>query len=922
MEKEEREKNRVKGETVVPGPRPPKKREAERKAAIRQGFREKKPKVDKSISKPQEASTTASEQPWTLLSASAGRFLDHDPIFRKDVIGSEFVITANTREVQIISLDTSLVVRSLPAPEDTSVVAFDKSESSYNSTNLRVAYSDGTFRDWNWTDGSHATAKSKAQGRVRALTVVDGGSKAGDVTIYTSSEGKRSHIAVGGQNVYGVRVPLPSIKVLGRAAYIVSYSKSRLVLGKRNFEAKDNIEYVWTELPVDADITCFDARVSKAAQTDRRAKPVEQLSITLGNRHGHVQLYEDVLPLFSNEKTSLSPRILHWHREAVSSVKFSRDGNYLISGGKETVLVIWQLSTGKQQFLPHLTSEIERIVVNEAGDRYALQMGDNSIMVLSTSELRPIANLAGLQMPVAQVGDSKHGATPVMPSVAAVLHPSKPNELLLPVPSSQPKTLSDVSSRPFVQTFDLATSRHISRQAFTRNNVTDFNVGPDRNPLASPDVGLIAISEDGHWLATVDDWMPPAKDVNYLADTDAAVAKERKKRREVYLKIWNWNEDLALWTLTTRVDSPHPRADGQVWGAGAVLALVSSPASNSFATMGEDGAVKLWTPKIRMRSGVPLKDEQGNDLIEWRCKKSIELENAGSRADSPMQVNKAEIICQGYLAFTADGSMLAAAQTTSDTSNDPTIHLINAFTGTVMAQKHNIAGPGLKQIAFLGQSLIILGRTFLRTYNLVRDELAPSIRLQKSDYTVVGDVHLAVDPEDDCFAVGVPGLPEEHAALKIYKPKGNRCVAEIMLEAKNPVVALLSGKGRKGFVALFSDGTVRSLQPNSLLAKGVVTGNAVIEDVTAPTVAQVDAGAMVPFDADEEMADAGAVPGKGTMLMEGDYEDDGPVVRPEQLAGLFDVGQSFALPSVRDMFRGVVGLFGRPRRNQDVEVAA
>ncbi|GAB7363153.1 hypothetical protein MBLNU230_g3437t2 [Neophaeotheca triangularis] len=557
-----------------------------------------------------------------------------------------------------------------------------------------------------------------------------------------------------------------------------------------------------------------------------------------------------------------------------------------------------------------------------AGDKYALQMGDNSLMVLSTSELRPIANLAGLQLPVAQAGDSKHAMQPVMPRPAATLHSAKPNELLLTVPSSQPKSSNNVTSRPFVQTFDLGTSRHIMRQAFTRNNVTDFNVGPDRDPLSSPDVQHITISDDGSWLATVDEWMPPAKDVMYLADNDAAVLAERKKRREVHLKIWSWSEDMGLWTLTTRVDSPHPRVGGQMWGAGAVLALVSSPASSAFATLGEDGTVKLWTPKIRIRSGVPLKDEQGNDLIEWRCKQSVELERAGSRADSPMQPSKAEAKTYGCLAFTGDGSMLAAAQTTVDSSEPPSIHLINAFTGTVTAQKHNVAGPGLKQFAFLGQSLIILDQAFLRTYNLVRDELAPSIRLggTKSDGNTIGETHLAIDANDEAIAVFMPGSADEHALIRLYTPKGNKCVAEVRIKAKNPVVGLLSGKGRKGFVVLFSDGTVRALQPNSLVFKNIDPTYAMIEDVPMAAVPETsEAAAIVPFDTDEAMADA--VPAKETMLLEGDNEDDRPVVRPEQLAGLFDVGQSSALPSVRDMFRGVVGLYGRPVRSREVEVA-
>ena len=65
---------------------------------------------------------------------------------------------------------------------------------------------------------------------------------------------------------------------------------------------------------------------------------------------------------------------------------------------------------------------------------------------------------------------------------------------------------------------------------------------------------------------------------------------------------------------------------------------------------------------------------------------------------------------------------------------------------------------------------------------------------------------------------------------------------------------------------------------------------------------------------DQEMAENFAP----LLLSEG--EDDRPVVRPEQLSSIFDVG-GVALPPVRDMFRDVVGLFARkPRARTEMEI--
>ena len=69
----------------------------------------------------------------------------------------------------------------------------------------------------------------------------------------------------------------------------------------------------------------------------------------------------------------------------------------MISGGKETVLVLWQLDTNLKQFLPHLSAAIESLAVSPKGTLYALRLSDNSVIVLSTAELEPIANIVGLQ---------------------------------------------------------------------------------------------------------------------------------------------------------------------------------------------------------------------------------------------------------------------------------------------------------------------------------------------------------------------------------------------------------------------------------------------------------------------------------------------------------------------------------------------
>ena len=352
--------------------------------------------------------------------------------------------------------------------------------------------------------------------------------------ILTTSQ-KGSNIYVEDKIAYKTKHVLQDVHVYGTLEFVMATGPNVVVLGRRKANSAD--DFTWAELATSGQLTCAHS----ALRRDGQAGSPPGLRLALGNADGQIHLYEDVSRLF-NGKDLPSPRILHWHRDAVSAVKFTPDNQYLVSGGKETVMVIWQLETGKKQFLPHLTSEVERLVVSPEGDRYSVQMGDNSIMVLSSSELKPVANFAGLQMPVPpqDLGAAYEAAE--LANVTAVLHPKQHDQLLLTVPATQPKTEQDVAARPFLQAFDIHNSRHVSRQALARNNVTDFNLGPERTAIIPPDVAFLAISQDGQWLATVDEWMPPASDVHYLAADDDQVEEEQLKRREVHLKFWQWDE--------------------------------------------------------------------------------------------------------------------------------------------------------------------------------------------------------------------------------------------------------------------------------------------------------------------------------------------------------------------------------------------
>lgn len=85
-------------------------------------------------------------------------------------------------------------------------------------------------------------------------------------------------------------------------------------------------------------------------------------------------------------------RPLHWHAHAVSSVAFTPNGAYLLSGGEEAVLVIWQLQTGKKEFVPRVGAPISTVSVTKSlssgEEEYLLGLADATYTFVSSATLK------------------------------------------------------------------------------------------------------------------------------------------------------------------------------------------------------------------------------------------------------------------------------------------------------------------------------------------------------------------------------------------------------------------------------------------------------------------------------------------------------------------------------------------------------
>ena len=556
-------------------------------------------------------------------------------------------------------------------------------------------------------------------------------------------------------------------------------------------------------------------------------------------------------------------------------------------------------------------------------------------MILSTSELVPTAYIAGIQAHVIgspnpdslvrRLGD-KESRRPFIPRTPAVINPAYPEKLLLAVGEVQEIKPSSARalSAPFLQTFDIASNHNVSRQAITRTNITNKNIAPSAHSISEPVITQIQISHDGMWLATVDEWLPPKHDVEFLGHSGMNLEDEQRRRREVYLKFWQWNKSDGSWDLVSRIDAPHTIAF-EKHGAGRVLALTADPSSHTFSTLGEDGVVQIWRPRIRKRDGVIVRGGDGESLCNWHCQRRVSLGTVVW--DDDVAGDKQATPSHGSLAFSEDGSLLAAA---IGSHEDGFCHLIDPVIGVIQSSRTLMYRGDLISLAFSGQYLITLSDE-LRVYDLVLDELKYGITLGDAQNLLLLEqkaemMHLAVDHNSHTFAVALPCSKDWGLHNKNYDDSLSRAYSEIaVFDPRQPypiytqrlrslVTALLPAIRSPGYVVLDAAAEIITISPKATqtltsMAKSMVELRLDIrgESEDAPGV---DLMQVVDAEADAEIEQEPTTMSAPDLKDQEDDDDDGPsVVTAHQLSQVLDIGPSFALPPIEELFYAVAGLF-------------
>lgn len=139
----------------------------------------------------------------------------------------------------------------------------------------------------------------------------------------------------------------------------------------------------------------FTKLISPDKLTCMAFHPTEEYFAT-GDARGLVRLWyclNDSIPSgVSGVEKKAPTTTLHWHAHPVASIAFTANGAYLLSGGEEAVLVIWQLHTGKKEFIPRVGAPISTVTLSTSTssneEEYLLGLSDASFVFMRSGTLR------------------------------------------------------------------------------------------------------------------------------------------------------------------------------------------------------------------------------------------------------------------------------------------------------------------------------------------------------------------------------------------------------------------------------------------------------------------------------------------------------------------------------------------------------
>lgn len=589
----------------------------------------------------------------------------------------------------------------------------------------------------------------------------------------------------------------------------------------------------------------------------------------LGGSSGVIDLYYPIVDADASEEQLASTliyrisdsksymiRSFKWHLSPVRALTFSLDGNYLLSGGNEKVLLFWQLDTSNVQFLPRLPGPITDIVIDKNSTTYAVSLGENydDIVVFAATDLDARLHISGAKpafptlppfltsaydtgsmlssssLRLIHLSKSTELAKAAVNAIAKVGAYAIPNYSLFPSalhslsPSSYPYWYLSTGQNAQVQIYDATNGEQVGTHVIARTLQTGKVLFEDA--ITDPVISQLAISCNSEWMATVDETYTQPID-GLLSRSDVGVT----------LKFWaagsESEKETVSWNMATRVRSPM---GVNVPAAALVAAPPSFHGGQAFVTACHGGGVRLWRPRYPKIN----KARQ----VEWSARHIIEPSYAASIARSSLLYNAKDEIEERddvVLSWAADGSLLIMGigslvhviSVPLSSSASASFDIVRTLAGIV-------EGP-VRGLGVLDSSIVALSQSRVTVFDILQDKISWSAEI---GYTPKSSKSL-IAFGSSTFAVAVNHIVTHHRVrsiasnLYVFSPTSNLPVHVLVHPRPIAAVHAVSGGVRQRYTFIDTDKLVYTLSaPDSKTGKR--RSSAITASVAPATVVETE----------------------------------------------------------------------------------
>jgi len=345
---------------------------------------------------------------------------------------------------------------------------------------------------------------------------------------------------------------------------------------------------------------------------------------------------------------------IHWHSHMISSVAFTTDGAYMLSGGEESVLVMTQLETQRHQFLPRLGGAISFIAVSPDEVKFAVGVDSNKIRIVDSINNKIVKTLDGIAVchrmrPRLDAFHQRYAANPrnhhcyVLPSTPGTVQ-------FYDLQKDRSRGVLECVQYPIVsRTQEREMARYVAQ-------LMQFNANGTRL--------ITVLKRTVHSILGVDDDDDDGGGGGGGAKEDGGDDMECTENTVhlITLQIWHYDASTDEFVLNTRVDSPH--------GGHSLGGIVFHPQKNRFLTFARhDHNFRIWEechvtthlkPDTTTDTTTSSEEQRGIDkmLSAYTHKKHTSWKSLMAGYYHRDAVTAAQYSNDGTILFVAAGNML------------------------------------------------------------------------------------------------------------------------------------------------------------------------------------------------------------------------------------------------------------------------